>query len=88
MKINWGAIRTYGHRSAPMYHLAVLTLIAVGLEGLWLPLVGILGMFAYIMFDIRVMFRQEQRLYFEKNPVYMADMKEIKDKLNQILEDA
>jgi hypothetical protein len=75
--INWGAVRTFGHRAAPMYQLAILTLIALGFEGIWLPALGIIGVVGYIILDVKVMFKQEQKLYWQKNPEFQRLMQEI-----------
>jgi len=80
--MNWGAIRTFGHRAAPIYQLLVLSLIGVGFKGFWLILAGIVGVIVYIIADYKIMFSQEQELYWRRNPEY----RKLNEKIDKILE--
>jgi len=80
--VNWGAIRTFAHRAAPIYQLLVLSLIGLGFNGFWLILAGIVGVIIYIIVDYKIMFSQEQELYWRKNPEY----RKLNEKIDKILE--
>jgi len=81
MKLNMGAVRTFGHRAAPVWQASMLLLVYLGLDDLP-KLAGIAIclslIMVYIVIDVAFMLRQEQELYFQQNPEFQALRDEIR----------
>ena len=90
MKINLGLIRTFGYRAAPTYNLLALTMVLFDIppKGVSLFLLFV-AVALVVLLDFKVMFSQEQAVYFQKNPEFQRlsrDIEEIKCDVAKILE--
>jgi len=83
MKVNLGAVRTFGHRAAPVWQATMLLLVYLG--GDWLPKwagigIALILVAFYVLIDVKFMLRQEQELYFQQNPEWQKLLKLLEDK--------
>ena len=90
MKINLGLIRTFGYRAAPTYNLLALTMVLFDIPPKGVSLILLFVAVALVvLLDFKVMFSQEQAVYFQKNPEFQRlsrDIEEIKREVAKILE--
>ena len=80
MRINLGLIRTFGFRAAPTYNLLALTMVLFDIppKGVSLFLLFV-AVALVVLLDFKVMFSQEQNVYFKKNPEFQKMLWEIKE---------
>lgn len=86
-KINLGAVRTYGHRAVPVWNFLVILLVWLGIPARGWAFVAVLFVTGiYVLLDVAIVLKQEQDLYFKKNPEFQRRMDELMEKLDEALQ--
>lgn len=74
-KINLGVIRTFGHRAVPVINFLMILMVWLDIPSRWWSLAGLSFVaLLYVFFDWKLIFSQEQELYFKKNPEFQRWM--------------